>query len=71
MSHHDEPLVAVLRTNGGYDIYMAGVLVMTYMHNEHGDGGVWIRRVVKSADMQRLKDAQVRIPKDDCRVLVY
>ena len=66
-----DPLVSILREEYQYHIYIAGVRVMTYAPNEHGDGGIFVRRVIGEGDVQRLRDAQVRVPVSDCRVVVF
>jgi len=50
-----------------YDIYVAGVIVMTFLP----DNGIFIRRVVREKDIARMKDAAVKISERDRRVEVF
>jgi hypothetical protein len=50
-----------------YDLHIAGVKVLSYLD----DNGIFIRRVMKAADLPRMKDAGVQVPVADNRVLVY
>ena len=54
--------------NQTFELYAAGVRVLSFRSNP--DGGAFVRQVIKDDDMQRLKDAGVKVDSTERRVVV-